>query len=314
MACDRCRFHVAVLYGGISAERNISLETGSNVAKALQHLGYRVSLIDVDEGFVSSVPEIECDIVFIALHGKFGEDGRLQEILEKRGIPFTGSSSLASKRGMDKVESRRLFERAGLRVAAGFVVKSGESSKVNSNALEYPLVVKPSREGSTLGISVAHNPVEFEEALSNAFLHDDVVLVEKFIKGREFTVGIIDNMALPVIEIKPKHEIFDFKCKYGDNLVEFSFDHGLNERKISTLVQCARDAYNVLECSGIARVDIILGQDDIPYVLEVNTVPGMTDHSLVPLAASKLGIKLPQLCEMAIHQALRPKITAAKRK
>ncbi|MFA4985740.1 MAG: D-alanine--D-alanine ligase [Candidatus Brocadiia bacterium] len=297
---------VLVLCGGVSSEREVSLESGRNIADALRKSKYDVDLLDCDRAFFENVPQLDCDIAFLAFHGEFGEDGYIQKILEDRGLPFTGSGSKASALGMDKVASKKHFAAAGIQVPPG-VVYNGRVNNLASKGVDqlgYPLVVKPSRHGSSIGLSVAHDHEELLEGIQLALKYDEIIVIEKFIRGMELTAGILENGVLPLIKVVPKHEVFDFACKYGDNLTSFEFDHGLTTKQVYAIERDALKAYRSLGCSGIARVDIIRGADGKNYILEINTIPGMTTHSLIPMAALQKGISFANLCDRAVKMAI----------
>ncbi len=299
----RCR--VAVLCGGLSPERSISLESGRNVAAALRDRGVNVKIVDVTTSFLDAPPPLDCDVAFIALHGGEGEDGTVQTVLERMGIPYTGSPPEASRIGLDKAASRRRFERAGLFVAPAVLVEDTPAFPPLDCPL--PAVVKPVTGGSTIGVSVVRDPAALLDAIRKALRTDRAALVERFVEGREFTVAVFEEMVFPPLLIEPAAEIFDFDCKYSDGGARFSFDHGLPPERLAALEKAAKDAYNAIGCRGLARVDFILPPEGPPCVLEINTVPGMTSHSLAPLAAARAGIPFDELCMMAVRAALERK-------
>ena len=295
---------VTIFYGGISSEREISLETGKNIGMALADRGMLVNYCDVTPDFVRSPVIPECDVAYIALHGKFGEDGGIQAVFEKANIPFTGSSSISSSLAMNKVEAQRIFSKAGIPVPKSISLDMEREKNIPEDiGISFPVVVKPSREGSTFGISVANNQQELRIAVLSAAKFDSLILIEEFIKGREFTVGVIGEIVLPVLEVIPEHEIFTHECKYHDK-ASFEFSKDLPMGALLEMQLHAREAYQALNCSGIARVDFIYSDSGIPYILEINTVPGMTSHSLVPMAAAKIGISFEKLCGLGVKFAL----------
>ncbi len=290
---------IGVLMGGPSSEREISLKSGKAVYEAFMQLGLGVEAIDIRTDNVREnmrlIKSHGIDCAFIALHGRFGEDGAIQRILEKIQIPYTGSGVKASKLAIDKVASRRIFEKAGLAVPRYKVLKKAASSKV-SWKLGLPLVIKPVTHGSSIGLSIIDKKEDLSKALEKAFAFDSTVIVEEYIKGRELTVGILQERALPVIEIIPKNPFFDFEAKYQAGLTEYVVPAVLEERIASKVRRAGFLAHKLLGCSGCSRVDIILGKNNAPVVLEVNTIPGLTATSLLPKAAKTVGIPFEQLC------------------
>ena len=293
---------ITVFYGGISSEREVSLKTGRNIGEALANRGMQVSFCDVTDDFVITPRKPECDVAFIALHGKYGEDGNIQRFFEREGILFTGSSSSSSALAMNKVEAQRVFENAAIPVPRSVFVDLSTSEIPKKVPLEFPVIVKPSREGSTFGITIAKQPDELCLAVMHAAKFDSLVLIEEFIVGREFTVGIVGDMTLPVLEVIPEKEFFTFECKYNGKAI-FEFSEDISSSTLAEMQLLARRAYEVAHCSGIARVDFMLSNSGTPYVLEINTIPGMTSRSLVPKAAQKIGISFEELCELAVELA-----------
>ena len=299
---------IGVLMGGLSAEREISLKSGKAVFDSLKSSGLEAIALEVREETKEEikrlVKEAAIDIVFVAMHGGFGEDGRLQHILEKIHMPYTGSAEKASRIAMDKIASRRLFEKAGLRVPLCKQIKK-KSKDQSCGSLSYPLVVKPSAQGSSIGISFVVQPSKLRQAINVAFQFGGDVLIEEFIKGREVTVSVVDAKALPIVEIIPKKGFFDFQSKYEKGQTEYvvpaCFDPVLTKR----IQQDAVMATKALGCRHLSRVDLIIKGDRTPYVLEVNTIPGMTETSLLPKAAQAAGISFNQLCQRLIELALK---------
>jgi D-alanine-D-alanine ligase len=285
---------IGVLMGGMSSEREISIKSGEAVLNALKSRGYDVVAIDADKDVGHKIEELSIDVAFIALHGKYGEDGSIQGLLEMTGIPYTGSGLLSSALCMDKSIAKIFLEHEGIRCAKGETYTRGQELKV---ALEFPLIVKPACEGSTIGISIVEDKDALNEAVQGAFQHDEKVLIEELIKGRELTVSVLDGRILPIIEIKPKDGFYDYKAKYEKGMTEFEVPASLTPEVESVVRGAALRAYEVLGCSGVARVDIMLDSDGLPFVLEVNTVPGMTELSLLPMAAECAGISYEDLAE-----------------
>jgi D-alanine-D-alanine ligase len=328
---------VAVLMGGHSAEREISLKTGRGVAQALRKLGYEVAAVDAADGrllpagdeegaappaalapaqpvqLVSAQAMQEAEVVFVALHGGAGEDGTLQALLELAGKPYTGSGVLASALAMNKAMAKRLFEHAGIPTPRWRLFDArGEQAPKVFDARElggYPVVVKPNAQGSTVGLTVVQRAEGLPAALEEAARFGDEVLVEEYIPGREVTVGVLGGEALPVVEIVPSHGLYDFECKYTPGMSEYRVPAPLEPEQARTLQQLGCRAFRALGCRGVARVDFRLSPAGEPFCLEVNTIPGMTPTSLVPMAARAVGISYDQLVgrmlELALEDARR---------
>ncbi|MFH1414286.1 MAG: D-alanine--D-alanine ligase [Candidatus Omnitrophota bacterium] len=304
---------VGVLMGGPSSEREISLKSGEAVYRALKDADIDVALLDIktdrtqeNTRFLRS-HKLNC--AFVALHGRFGEDGQIQSILEKLKIPYTGSGVAASKLAMDKAASRAIFKTYGLHVPKSLVIERssyGKSWKSLHN-LGVPLVIKPASHGSSIGLSVIRDQKYFDKALDEAFVFDRKVIAEKYIEGRELTVGILDNYALPVIEIIPKKPFFDFQAKYQPGMTSYIVPAKLDLKSANKVKQAALLAHLLLGCSGFSRADIILSTDNLPYILEINTIPGLTQTSLLPKAAKSVGIDFDQLCLRLVELAYEKK-------
>lgn len=298
---------VCVLKGGTSAEREISLKSGKAVERALRKVGYSVFGIDFkDTKHICSLREEKVDVVFIALHGPGGEDGTAQGWFEIMGIPYTGSGVLASALAMDKSICRKIWDADNLKQARYQIV----NSPLFSLHIPLPLIVKPARSGSTLGVSLVKEKKEVKGAIREAFKYDrDCVIVEEYIKGREVTVGIIDDpepRALPIIEIAPHGLLYDYATKYTEGMCEYTVPAFFPPPEYAKIQNVALTAYKSLGCRDFARVDMIYREGEV-YVLEVNTIPGMTDISLVPRAAKAEGIEFPQLVDKIVKQALKRK-------
>jgi len=299
---------ICVLKGGLSPEREISLKSGKAVENALKNRGYNVFALDPkSEDFLSHLERERPDLVFVALHGPFGEDGTVQGLLEMAGIPYTGSGVLASTLAMDKVSSRRLFAWQGL-PQPRYEVITREGTRGVKWVLSPPIVVKPSRSGSTLGTNLIMDGSGLEEAMEEAFRYDSsYLLIEEFIRGREITVGIIDDpepRPFPIVEIVPRSAFFDYRAKYSEGFCKFFVPANLKEKQSLRAKDVALKAYRSLGCRDFARVDMIL-KEDTPYLLEVNTIPGLTERSLLPLAARAEGLSFAQLIERIVRAALR---------
>lgn len=287
---------IAVLKGGPSAERDVSLASGAAVAKALRSLDYEVEELDVT-GYEVALPT-GCEVAFIALHGTFGEDGQLQALLEQRGIPFTGSGSASSKLSFDKVASKRVFERQGIATPRYEVLAPGQV-----RTLPLPVVVKPPRQGSSIGISKVFKDEEWPAALAAALKLDTEALVETFIEGAELTVGVVGEQVLPIVEIRAPQGYYDYRAKYTKGLTEYLVPAPLDESLTRKCQELAWRTFTALDCRGLGRVDIRLTPDGHPYVLELNSIPGFTETSLLPKAARSVGLEFPALCEKILNLA-----------
>lgn len=306
---------VAVIYGGRSAEREVSLQSGTLVADGLRSKGYQVVEIDLygPDALLDPIVQLQSvvfDLAFIALHGGEGEDGSVQALLEMLGKPYTGSAPLACGFAMDKVLTKRFWKGIGIPTPAYLSFVGSADANVIEQAMSYPMIVKPSREGSTIGISKAMNRAELDEALVSALSYDSDILVEAFVDGPEFTVTIIDDIAFPAIGLKPapEHKLYDFDAKYIATDTEYLLPCGLSEDDENEVQKLALDAYQSLGCSGWGRVDIMRDQDGVFWVLEVNTAPGMTSHSLVPMAAAYVGIDYASLVEKIAQSAWEERV------
>ena len=300
---------IGVLMGGSSSEREISLKSGKAVYDALSSLGQDVVAIDIktdDPGEnVRLLSSKGIDCAFLALHGRFGEDGTIQVILENMKIPYTGSGVLASKLAMDKVSSREIFKKGNLLVPASKIINKASYQSAAGLKLDLGdhLVVKPATQGSSIGLSIIDKRQGLDAALDLAFKFDDRAIVEEYIKGREMTVGILNDSALPVIEIIPKHAFFDFEAKYKAGLTEYVVPAKIDKKIAKKIQASALSAHKLLGCFGCSRVDLILDGKGLVFVLEVNTIPGMTSTSLLPKAAGKINIKFEDLCMKLIKLA-----------
>ncbi|MBI5233249.1 MAG: D-alanine--D-alanine ligase [Deltaproteobacteria bacterium] len=279
--------------GGQSSEREVSLSTGIAVLNALKTLGYDARAIDVDSNLASGLADGGFDTAFIALHGRMGEDGCVQGLLELMRIPYTGSGVLASALAMNKAVAKRLFISEGIPTPEYVFIEGDNRPK----GLGFPLVVKPVSEGSTVGVTVVRRQGELECALKEAKRYTGTALVERFIQGRELAVPILDRRVLPVVEITPKEGIYDYRAKYTKGFVSFTAPAVIGRVLTWKVKKTALKAYRALNCRGAARVDMILSKDNIPYVLEVNTIPGLTETSLLPLSASVAGMSYEALVE-----------------
>lgn len=294
---------IGVLMGGISTEREISLRSGKAVCQALISKGYNAVAIDVGRDVAEKIAKEKIDIAFLALHGKYGEDGAIQGLLEMAGIPYSGSGVLASAIAINKALAKKIFMLNKIPTPEFAVVNRSTFEVGARHALPLPLIVKPNEQGSTIGVSIVNNKREFAVAVKKAFKYDDTVLVEKFIKGRELTVGILNNNPLPIIEVRPQKGIYDFKAKYTKGMTDYIVPARIPEAIGKKVKGIALKAFHVLGCSGAARVDIMLDSESKPYVLEVNTIPGMTELSLLPKAAECAGMTFSEMVEEILLDA-----------
>jgi D-alanine-D-alanine ligase len=294
---------VAVLLGGKSAEREVSLKSGGMVLKALRSKGVDAHPFDPKERDVLDLAKERFDRVFIALHGRFGEDGTLQGVLEWLGIPYTGSGVLASALAMDKLRTKRLWAAEGLPTAPYEVLGKDTNLRAAAKRLGTPLFVKPASEGSSVGMSKVRKAADLEEAYALAVNYDPVVLAEKFIDGPELTVAILGERVLPIIRIETPREFYDYEAKYLADDTRYLIPCGLAAKKEKEIQALCLRAFRSLGCRGWGRVDLMLDKRGRPFLLEVNTAPGMTDHSLVPMAAKAVGIPYEDLCVKILEGA-----------
>jgi len=274
---------IGVLMGGRSSEREVSLKSGNAVREALIRKGYNVSAVDPGSDLIDRLVAEKIEVAFIALHGKWGEDGTVQGLLEIMGIPYTGSGVLGSSAAMDKIAMKLILTGMGLPTPDYAVAVKGEP-------VDFPLpfVVKPANEGSTIGISVVREESEKSAAIETAFRYDRKVLVEKFVTGPEITVAVVNGKALPVIEVRPASGFYDFEAKYTKGMTEYIVPAPISETAEKRSVETALKVYNAFDLAGSARIDMLIG-DDVPMVIDINTSPGMTETSLVPKAWMHLG-------------------------
>jgi len=304
---------IGVLMGGPSSEREISLKSGQAVYEALKAEGLDAVDIDIATADINKnlalLKSKKIDCAFIAMHGRFGEDGAIQEILERLGLPYTGSGVLASRLAMDKIASRRIFEANGLSVPQYKEIKKETYRRdVKSlNGLKFPLVVKPATHGSSIGLSIVRKDAEFNNAIDMAFTFDERLIIDEYIEGREMTVGVLDEEPLPVIEVIPKKEFFDYEAKYTFGLTDYEVPARLDEEAAKKIKSAALSAHKLMGCFGCSRTDMILNRDGLPVILEVNTIPGLTATSLLPKAAKVTGISFTRLCLKLIELAYEKK-------
>lgn len=287
---------VAVLAGGPSCEREISLISGKAVHDALLAKGFDVCLVDPVGDFLAGLKKEGIFFAFLALHGSFGEDGTIQDILDEAGIAYTGSGADASRRAFDKSRAQALFRDAGLVVPSFAVLKRDEKRRA-PDGISFPLVVKPATAGSSVGVSLVFEERDFETACREAFGYSDAALVEQYIRGRELTVGILGGEALPVVEVISGRVFYDYQAKYKDSTTRYEVPAKIEAGAAAAVTAAALQAYHLLGNEVMARADIILSEKDgKPYLLEVNAIPGLTGKSLLPKAASARGIDFADLC------------------
>jgi D-alanine-D-alanine ligase len=327
---------IAVLMGGTSSERDVSMASGLRIAQALRSRGHTVMAVDTAHGLLSageedamlagqlmrtvppdvqalvrleqSLPQqlqsiSETDVVFLGLHGGRGEDGTIQALLDLTGVPYTGSGHLASALAMDKDLSKKLFRSAGV-PTADWLMAPATIAQV-AETCGFPCIVKPSKQGSTVGLSLVKAESDLKGAIAAAREHDDEVMIERFIAGRELTVAVLGDEVLPVGEIIPVHELYDYECKYTPGMAREVFPADLTASETARVQELALKAYAVLKLAGCARIDFRLSPDGGFYCLEANTLPGMTELSLAPQAAQAAGISFPELCERIVSLALK---------
>jgi D-alanine-D-alanine ligase len=294
---------VAVLLGGKSAEREVSLKSGSMVLAALRKKGVDAHPFDPKERDLLDLAKERFARVFIALHGRFGEDGTVQGVLEWLAIPYTGSGVLASALAMDKVRTKRLWAAEGLPTAPYEVLGKDTNLKAVAKRLGTPLFVKPASEGSSVGMTKVKKAGDLEEAYALAVNYDPIVIAEKFVDGPELTVAIVGERVLPVIRIETPREFYDYEAKYIANDTRYLIPCGVSDKKEKELQALCLKAFRALGCRGWGRVDLMLDKRARPFLLEVNTSPGMTDHSLVPMAARAVGMPYDELCVKVLELA-----------
>ncbi|MFA6379077.1 MAG: D-alanine--D-alanine ligase [Candidatus Omnitrophota bacterium] len=301
---DISKKHIGVLMGGCSSEKAISMKSGTAVVKALSEAGCNVSALELKsenrEEVMDFLKAASIDIAFITLHGRFGEDGKIQEILEIMGLPYTGSGSAASRMAMDKLASYDTLVAHHIRVPQFMRFEKKDlkniEEQVKSVFNRKPIVVKPPCEGSSFGIAIVHDYQDLPKAISDAFSYGDRIIVESYIKGKELTVGILGNKLLPVVEIRPKNSFFDYSAKYQAGLTEYIVPAEINSSTAQQVQQIAWKVHQAIGCRDLSRVDFILDEGNMPWVLEINTIPGMTATSLLPKAAAAVGIDFKTLC------------------
>jgi len=297
---------IGVLAGGDSKEREISLKSGTAVYNALKEKGCDVKLIDMVSDDDAILDTLDVHVAFVALHGGFGENGTVQGKLEKRKIPYTGSDQRSSSIAMNKITSRQLFQNGEIPVPKYYLVKK-DCHFGRLKGFGVPVVVKPITEGSSIGLSVVRNIDAFPQALEEAFRYGDTVIVEKYIDGKELTVGIFEDKALPVIEIVSKDNVYNYSAKYMDSETEYIVPAKIDDKTKDKACELALKAHKILGCRDFSRVDMRMDNKGVIYVLEINTVPGLTERSLLPKAANAIGIGFGDLCLKLVDLAAKRK-------
>ncbi|MEG2477246.1 MAG: D-alanine--D-alanine ligase [Gordonibacter sp.] len=302
--------HVALLVGGVSGEREVSLASGVGARQALEEAGFSVTVLDpANKEDLKVLIDGKFDVAFICLHGKFGEDGTLQGLLEMIGLPYIGSGVWSSALAMDKAKSKIFYDLAGISTPPSITLTSTSSVKAVDivGQLGNHCVVKPATEGSALGVFIVEGEDAISESIEKVFELDNLVLIERYISGKELTVAVIGNEnpeALPIIEIVPVNEFYDYESKYVPGASQHLCPAPLSDEVTRRIQQMAVEAHGVLECKGVSRSDFILDDEGTSWILETNTIPGMTGTSLLPDAARAAGISFPELCTMLVRFAL----------
>lgn len=302
---------IAVLYGGVSKEREVSISSSKGVIEALKKNGHDVVAIDFHPERLHEVIDLKVDLVFIALHGKFGEDGSVQGLLDMLNIPYVGSGVLASALAMDKYKAKQMFNSVDIPTAKGKLYQITEDTNIEEinndikENFEVPFVIKPNREGSTVGLTIVKNMDQIEDAIKRATESDSYILVEQFIKGKELTVPVLgkknEEKALPIIEIIPKNELYDYESKYSQGGSEHIIPARISEELTEKIKKYAVLAHQVLGCETYSRADFLLTDDGKPYILEVNTLPGMTPTSLFPDSAKAVNMSYEEMIEKLVQ-------------
>lgn len=285
--------------GGMSAEREVSLNSGRAILEALRGLGYEAFPVEADEKLAGRLAEERIEVAFNGLHGRLGEDGAVQGLLEMMRIPYTGSGVLASALAMDKAVSRKIFLQNGLPVPRHIILNRVREKTVDPGQLPFPfpIVVKPSQEGSSVGVTIVQEPENIPQALEKAFAYGEEILLEEYIRGREIQVGILDDVPLGSIEIVPKVQFYSYEAKYTEGLAEHCFPAPLPRADYERSLSLGLEAHRLLGCEGATRADMLYKEGGQFYILEVNTLPGMTALSLLPEIARGRGISFPHLVE-----------------
>jgi len=294
---------IGVIMGGTSMEREVSLKSGEAILKALKNLGYKAETVVVGKDALNEITEKKIDVAFLALHGGWGEDGRIQAVLEFMKIPYTGSGVVASALAMNKPKAKAVFIQSGIPTPK-YCPAISEEFVFEEMKFDLPLVVKPSSEGSTVGVSIVRKREEFKAALEKAKQYDDLPMVEEYIAGQELTCGVLDNEPLEVVEVVPRSGFYDYKAKYQPGQSEYKVPAPISKEVRERIQELSKKAYDSLHCKGGARVDFRLHPERGAFVLEINTIPGMTERSLLPMSAKAVGIGFEELVERILKSAL----------
>lgn len=309
---------IAVLYGGLSSEREVSLRSGGNCHAALKRLGYEnAELVDVDKNLASVLRDKGIEVAFMCLHGKYGEDGTVQGLLELLGIPYTGSGVLASALAMNKTLTKQVLKAEGLPYPDTIIVTQAEVKEIDALLKKLPappVMIKPLKEGSSVGVTKANTPDELKELLQQTVTEYGGALVERYITGQEITVGVLEEganghgpktVALPILELRPKSKagFYDYEAKYTKGMTEFILPAELSDKTTELAKELAVKTFRALSCSGYARVDMMVDKEGNPFILELNSLPGMTDTSDLPAMAQTAGISYDQLVERILRSA-----------
>ncbi len=296
--------HIGVLMGGISSERGVSLRSGNAIYEALKNKGYDVVPIDADRDIADVLRKETITLAFLALHGGFGENGAIQGMLEVMGIPYTGSGILASTLAMDKAASKKVFIYHGIPVPPFRIVTHEKFSAKIDVDFSFPVVVKPSAEGSSIGVTIVHNADGLRHALDSVFRYGNKAVVEHYINGKEVHIGILGNRVLGGVEVRPSLEFYSFEAKYTEGITQYIIPPEIDDNTYQKAKDIALAAHNALGCSGATRVDLIIDAIGNPFVLEINTLPGMTTTSLLPKIARSAGLGFDDLVEEILRLAL----------
>lgn len=296
---------IGVLMGGASSEREVSLRSGRAVFNALKHCGYNVAAMDVSADVCEAIKKEGIDIAFLVLHGGWGEDGSIQGLLEVMGIPYTGSGVLASALAMDKEAAKKAFLYHSVPVPRFRVItKNGFESKLSEIDFPLPWVIKPVCEGSSIGVSIVKEQGKIFPAVQKGFSFNNRIIIEEFIEGAEVHIGILNDRVLGGVEVKPSLEFYSYEAKYTSGLTEYILPPRIDKETLAKASEAALTAHKSLGCRGATRVDTMIDASGVPYVLEVNTIPGMTETSLLPKIAKKAGMDFPELIEEILKEAI----------
>ncbi len=315
---------IGVLMGGLSAERDVSIRSGLAIYQSLEELGYNAVLVDVGKDIMAVLKKEKVKLAFLALHGGTGENGAIQGLLEVLGIPFTGSGILASALAMDKEVSKKIFSFHGLPVAPYMVIKKGKKTKKSRTekkesdksgvfqfpdypmpSFDLPWVVKPAAEGSSIGVSIIKEAEDLHSCMEKTFSHGRRLIIEKFIDGKEVHIGVLGDKVLGGVEVRPSLEFYNYEAKYTSGMTEYIMPPEIDEETSGIVESMALKAHHALQCSGATRVDFMIGEENSPYILEVNTLPGMTATSLLPKIAKSAGLSFKDLIEEMVRFAVK---------